>query len=56
MEIREIVDDNTDGWHDPLAVKVGLGMEVAGEGIPSEGWPEEPELEIIARALSYLPE
>lgn len=56
MENPEIGDDNADGWHEPLAVKVGLGMEADGDGIPPEGWPKTAVHALIERASSYLPE
>ena len=53
MECLDNAVGETDGWHDPLAVEVGLG--VGANDLPAEGWPDTFKPEVIERILSYLP-
>lgn len=47
-------DCDDDGWYDPLAAPVGLGVGV--DDLPSDGYPDTFNPEVIDRILSYLPE
>ena len=43
-----------DGFHDPLAVHIGLG--VSAKDIPSEGWPKTFKRDVAIEILRHMPE
>lgn len=49
-QYAEMQQKKTDGFEDPLAVKVGPHAE----DIPAGGWPEEFKPGVVKRILGYL--
>lgn len=48
----DVLATETDGFHDPLAVQIGLG--VGAVDLPADGWPKEAKPEVIKQLLGYL--
>jgi hypothetical protein len=42
------------GFHDPLAVKIGL--DVGPNEIPADGWPETSKHDVMMKILALLPD